>query len=59
MLAAAILRRHLMVWKIFAPRFVFEAVNFLFVILAVSFAYVLMISVHYALDIWIKKINRT
>jgi len=29
MLAAIVLRRHLMVWKIFAPRFVFEAVGFL------------------------------
>ncbi len=29
MFAAAVLRRHLMVWKIFAPRFVFEAVGFL------------------------------
>ena len=28
MISAAILRRHLMVWKIFAPRFIFEAVGF-------------------------------
>ena len=27
-LAAAVLRRHLMVWKIFAPNFIFEAVGF-------------------------------
>merc|ERR550525_625450 len=28
MLAAAVLRRHLMVWKIFAPRFIFEGIGF-------------------------------
>ena len=28
MLSAAVLRRHLMVWKIFAPRFLFEALGF-------------------------------
>ena len=27
-LAAAVLRRHLMVWKIFAPNFIFEALGF-------------------------------
>lgn len=29
--AAAVHRRHLMVWKIFAPRFIFEAASFLVV----------------------------
>ena len=28
MLASAVLRRHLMVWKIFAPRLIFEVVGF-------------------------------
>jgi len=37
MLAAALLRRHLMIWKIFAPRFIFEGVGF-----AVSLASVLV-----------------
>ena len=37
MVAAAVLRRHLMVWKIFAPRFIFEGVGFL-----VSGAFVLL-----------------
>ena len=35
-MAAAVLRRHLMIWKIFAPRFIFEGVG-----LGVSLASVL------------------
>ncbi|CAG0886932.1 unnamed protein product, partial [Cyprideis torosa] len=39
MISCAVLRRHLMVWKIFAPRFIFEGVSFistLFVVFLVS-----------------------
>ncbi|XP_070543027.1 GPI ethanolamine phosphate transferase 3-like [Ptychodera flava] len=43
MFSAAIHRRHLMVWKIFAPRFVFEGVSFLIVV-ALLFLVNLMIS---------------
>ena len=40
MAAAAVLRRHLMVWKIFAPRFIFEAVGFIVsaVVMLISYA---------------------
>jgi len=34
MLSAAVLRRHLMVWKIFAPKFIFEAVGFMVSVVA-------------------------
>ncbi|CAJ0964072.1 unnamed protein product, partial [Mesorhabditis belari] len=34
--ACAILRRHLMVWKIFAPRFIFESIGFLVLLGVVS-----------------------
>ena len=34
-LAALFLRRHLMLWKIFAPHFIFEAVGFIVTLLSV------------------------
>ncbi len=45
MLAAAVLRRHLMVWKIFAPRFVFEAVGFIVSVSCVLLAYLATVRV--------------
>ena len=47
-LAAAVLRRHLMVWKIFAPRVLFEAASLLVagVGLLASHAFVLRILRH-------------
>jgi len=41
MVSAMVLRRHLMVWKIFAPRFVFEAVGFLVSVVTITIGYVL------------------
>ncbi|WKX88789.1 hypothetical protein Q1695_008428 [Nippostrongylus brasiliensis] len=35
-IAAAILRRHLMVWKIFAPRFIFESFLFIYLLFVVN-----------------------
>lgn len=46
MFAAAVLRRHLMVWKIFAPRFIFEAVGFGISTVAVVASYLLAVRVH-------------
>lgn len=45
--AAALLRRHLMVWKIFAPRFIFDAVFCVSISLVgvVAFAFVLRVDV--------------
>eukprot|EP00088_Acartia_fossae_P025567 TRINITY_DN26391_c1_g1_i7.p2 TRINITY_DN26391_c1_g1~~TRINITY_DN26391_c1_g1_i7.p2 ORF type:complete len:215 (+),score=26.96 TRINITY_DN26391_c1_g1_i7:1015-1659(+) len=49
MLAAAVLRRHLMVWKIFAPKFIFEAVGFLVALLVLAATLLLMRRVYNAL----------
>jgi len=54
MLAAAVLRRHLMVWKIFAPRFIFEGVGFFVTLASLLLAYLIfvrilnVVSSHYA-----------
>ena len=55
--SAALHRRHLMVWKIFAPRFVFEGVSFIVttVILAASFLSVLRVD--QALRSWFRTLG--
>lgn len=55
--SAALHRRHLMVWKIFAPRFVFEGVSFLLttIVLAVSFLSVLRVD--QVLRNWFKRLE--
>ena len=58
MLAAGTLRRHLMVWKIFAPRFVFEAVGFAVLALALLLSVAMALRVHGALDGFVKKLLR-
>ncbi|XP_023344806.1 GPI ethanolamine phosphate transferase 3 [Eurytemora carolleeae] len=45
MMAAAVLRRHLMVWKIFAPKFIFEAVGFGVSLLGLILGYLIFIRV--------------
>lgn len=45
MLAAALLRRHLMIWKIFAPRFIFEGVGFVVSLGAVLVGYLLFLRI--------------
>ena len=47
-LAAAVLRRHLMVWKIFAPKVLFEGASFLVagVSVLISHAFVLRVVRH-------------
>ena len=46
MFAAAVLRRHLMVWKIFAPRFIFEGVGFAISMLCVFIGYMIVVRIH-------------
>lgn len=46
MLAATLLRRHLMVWKIFAPRFIFEAIGFLVSLVSVVIGYCVFSRIH-------------
>lgn len=50
MLAAALHRRHLMVWKIFAPRFIFEAVGFGVSLFAMCLSYLVFIRVQKSLS---------
>ncbi|XP_059089555.1 GPI ethanolamine phosphate transferase 3-like [Tigriopus californicus] len=49
MLAATVLRRHLMVWKIFAPRFIFEAIGFLVSLVSVVIGYCVFSRIHISL----------
>ncbi|KAJ6663037.1 hypothetical protein lerEdw1_010858, partial [Lerista edwardsae] len=55
-LAAAVLRRHLMVWKVFAPKFLFEALGFavscVFLLLGVG----LVMRVDCAVSQWFKQV---
>lgn len=50
MLASTIHCRHLMVWKIFAPRFIFEAVNSLIMFAGIIVAFMLVMRVHVAVE---------
>ena len=56
MLSAAIHRRHLMVWKIFAPRFVFQGVSFLVVQVVLVFMYLVFLRIDSALSKWLQKL---
>ena len=58
MLAAAHLRRHLMVWKIFAPRFIFEAVGFAISLVSMSIGYAIFVRIQNSLDKYIETISK-
>ncbi|KAK3874718.1 hypothetical protein Pcinc_020373 [Petrolisthes cinctipes] len=53
--AGFILRRHLMVWKIFAPHFIFEAVGFLVTVGSVGFGLTFTVRVLASLTSWIRE----
>lgn len=55
-LAASILRRHLMVWKVFAPKFIFEAVGFIVSSVGLLLGIVLVMRVDVAVSSWFKKL---
>ncbi|KAL7646356.1 UNVERIFIED_CONTAM: hypothetical protein RMT77_003266 [Armadillidium vulgare] len=55
-IASFILRRHLMVWKIFAPHFIFEAVGLGVTLLAVLAGLLFTFRVLSALESWSKKL---
>eukprot|EP00096_Caligus_rogercresseyi_P005606 TRINITY_DN2157_c0_g1_i1.p1 TRINITY_DN2157_c0_g1~~TRINITY_DN2157_c0_g1_i1.p1 ORF type:complete len:785 (+),score=220.17 TRINITY_DN2157_c0_g1_i1:1226-3580(+) len=46
MLSAGVLRRHLMVWKIFTPKFIFEGVGFLMSLVSLLAGYIVWARVH-------------
>ncbi|KAI4467979.1 phosphatidylinositol glycan [Holotrichia oblita] len=58
MLAATIHCRHLMVWKIFAPKFIFEAISLFVTIPSVLFGYVLLIRINGAVNKLVKALNK-
>lgn len=55
--SAALHRRHLMVWKIFAPRFVFEGVSFLLTTVVLVINFLAVLRVDQALRSWFKKLE--
>ena len=57
-LAAAILRRHLMVWKIFAPNFIFETVGFFVSLISVVIGFIIFNRVLSVLNRWYYKIQK-
>ncbi|XP_058473861.1 GPI ethanolamine phosphate transferase 3 [Solea solea] len=54
--AAAILRRHLMVWKVFAPKLIFEALGFVLSSVSVVIGVTLVLRVDVAVARWFKKL---
>ncbi|XP_077202727.1 GPI ethanolamine phosphate transferase 3, catalytic subunit [Paroedura picta] len=55
-LAAMILRRHLMVWKVFAPKFLFEALGFMVSSLFLLVGLALVMRVDCAVSRWFKRV---
>uniref|UniRef100_A0A1A9UR96 GPI ethanolamine phosphate transferase 3, catalytic subunit n=1 Tax=Glossina austeni TaxID=7395 RepID=A0A1A9UR96_GLOAU len=58
MLACTIHCRHLMVWKIFAPRFIYESLATFVSMPAIVIGYFLIFRIHKAVDNLINKINK-
>lgn len=58
MLACTIHCRHLMVWKVFAPRFIYEAIATFVSMPAIIIGYLLIIRIHKGVDTLIRKINK-
>lgn len=59
MLACTIHSRHLMVWKIFAPRFIYECIGTFATFFAIILGYVLVVRIHKAIDSLFAKIAET
>ncbi|KAM5300241.1 LOW QUALITY PROTEIN: GPI ethanolamine phosphate transferase 3 [Ctenodactylus gundi] len=55
-LAASILRRHLMVWKVFAPKFIFEAIGFTVSSVGLLLGIALVMRVDGAVSSWFRKL---
>ncbi|XP_017527473.2 GPI ethanolamine phosphate transferase 3 isoform X1 [Manis javanica] len=55
-LAACILRRHLMVWKVFAPKFIFEAVGFIVSSVGLFLGIALVMRVDGAVSSWFRRL---
>lgn len=48
MLASTIHCRHLMVWKVFAPKFIFEGISSYVAFVAIVFGYLILVRLHAA-----------
>jgi GPI ethanolamine phosphate transferase 3 subunit O len=59
MLASTILCRHLMVWKIFAPRFIYEGISSYAIFISIIFGYAILIRIHSAVCELVDKLNKT
>ena len=57
MLAAAIHRRHLMVWKIFAPRFIFEGIGCVVSFVFVTFGYMIFVRIQNSVSSYYQKLQ--
>ena len=57
--AAGLHKRHLMVWKIFAPRFVFEGASFILVGITSLLVYLIVIRIDRMLEIWVQKLMKS
>ncbi|KAI8483307.1 hypothetical protein Bbelb_389110 [Branchiostoma belcheri] len=57
MVTAGYLRNHLMVWNIFAPRYVFEGVSFMVVCITMLLSYLLLLRVDDSLAAWVGKLR--
>uniref|UniRef100_F1SIH4 GPI ethanolamine phosphate transferase 3, catalytic subunit n=1 Tax=Sus scrofa TaxID=9823 RepID=F1SIH4_PIG len=55
-LAASILRRHLMVWKVFAPKFIFEAMGFIVSSVGLCLGIALVMRVDGAVSSWFRQL---
>ena len=55
--SAAILRRHLMVWKIFAPAFIYEGASFIFTCIVCLVSYLLFIRLSRSVRRYIKNFD--
>uniref|UniRef100_A0A8C6WYD8 GPI ethanolamine phosphate transferase 3, catalytic subunit n=1 Tax=Neogobius melanostomus TaxID=47308 RepID=A0A8C6WYD8_9GOBI len=54
--AAAILRRHLMVWKVFAPKLMFETSSFIATSVSVLFGVTLVLRIDFSVTRWFKRL---
>jgi GPI ethanolamine phosphate transferase 3 subunit O len=59
MLASTILCRHLMVWKIFAPRFIYEGIASYAIFISIIIGYAILIRIHLAVCILVDKLNKS
>jgi phosphatidylinositol glycan class O len=58
MIACTILCRHLMVWKIFAPRFIYEGISSYVSFVAIIVGFMLLLRVHKSVKSLVTKINK-